>query len=172
MTGFTLGGKWFENQGFSSSRKTNSSVRPRGTRPLPPVELLRVRTAAEPHRLTRVEKRSQQHQCPDEQRIRGCRRPVSPVRQQQADPTDRSDECQQPTDRKREINKTVCHPRLTDCRPDSVRRFRGRHGLAAPVSRRSPVRRPPAGRPREAQSQSPFRRPRRPTSCGGRPQRR
>ena len=37
-TAFTLGGKWFERRRFSSSRKTPSSVRPRGTRPVPPVE--------------------------------------------------------------------------------------------------------------------------------------
>ena len=37
-TGFTLWVKWFERRRLSSSRKTPSSVRPRGTRPVPPVE--------------------------------------------------------------------------------------------------------------------------------------
>ena len=38
-TGFTLGGKWFERRRLSSSRKTPSSVRPRGTRPAPSVDV-------------------------------------------------------------------------------------------------------------------------------------
>ncbi len=33
-----LGVKWFENRRFSSSRKSSISVRPQGTRPVPPVE--------------------------------------------------------------------------------------------------------------------------------------
>jgi len=41
-TGFTLGVKWFENRRFSSSRKSEISVRPRGTRPVQPVELQRL----------------------------------------------------------------------------------------------------------------------------------
>ncbi len=38
-----LGVKWFKTQGVSSSRKTQSSERPRGTRPAPPVERVVVR---------------------------------------------------------------------------------------------------------------------------------
>jgi len=37
-TAFTLGVKWFENRRFSPSRKSLISERPRGTRPVPPVE--------------------------------------------------------------------------------------------------------------------------------------
>ena len=37
-TAFTLGVKWFETRSVSSSRKSEISVRPRGTRPVPPVE--------------------------------------------------------------------------------------------------------------------------------------
>jgi hypothetical protein len=33
-----LGVKWFETRSVSSSRKSEISVRPRGTRPVPPVE--------------------------------------------------------------------------------------------------------------------------------------